>query len=276
MIWKNDSKSGNVTLTVTQDLNQDAETTIEGAVTENEPKIHAAENIKTEVYDMFGNNITSADGTYNITKEPIYVVLEAESEDVRESDNIEVNNETGQVSVRCGNAIPGADVTLLARQQNAVGNPIYYIGQTKAGLSGAYAFDFTIKPDDICSIKVYSKGGSGVFNVGNERYEITVDYLLNGEPFNDYSKASGGDEITARANVKPRDGSQAGSLILYGVVTSDGIMEDSAMTEFYSADGTESAELSMKPESQEDLNTLRFMLWNDKMQPLMGAAGIKD
>lgn len=218
-----------------------------------------------EAYDLYGGRINITGGKLTVGEEPVYVVCTGNS-----MNTIKENNGRVSVSGLCANA--NESVTLVVTKENDVGKDVFYVDQTTANAGGEYLFEFDIDGGDIYKIYVYNgavKTGNGF---GNENYDFNIDYFVNGEELKDFSQIKTGDTVKMTVRAKDLNGLYENLTAFAVIYGNGGAMKSIDMAKPLWNDVGAVFTASVKIESAEDIRAVKFMLWNEDMQPEFNAA----
>lgn len=226
--------------------------------------IHSYRSGFVRVYDLYGNEINAAGGTVTIGGEPVYVVC------AKGSISIIENNNKLTVSGLCAHA--DERVTILVRKENEAGHGIAFVDQTCSDGSGSFSFEFDVEDDDIYSIYVYNGAVKLGDRFGEDDYEFEIDYTVNEDELTDISQVKTGDVVRMTVRAKAVSGIYENLTAIAAAYKKDGVLMSVGMAHPLWDDAGAVFTASVKIQDAKDLDTLKFMLWNEDMQPGFGAA----
>ena len=226
--------------------------------------IHSYVSGAVRIYDIYGNEINATGGTVKIGAEPVYVVCGKRSIDIKE------NNNKLTVSGRCAHA--GENVTILVRKENEIGHEIAFVDQTRSDESGEFSFVFDIDDDDIYNIYVYNGAVKLGDYFGKGNYEFEIDYTVNGQELTDISQIKTGDTVKMTVRAKTPNAMYENLTAIAAAYKTNGVLMSVGMTHPLWDDIGAVFTASVTIQDKEDLNILKFMLWNEDMQPEFDAA----
>lgn len=263
VMWTNRSNNSSAVLEIAKDkdsLQNAAITASQDAVPA--LTLHVGKNDTVKYYDMYGNELEdAARSPYTLSQEPIYVVC---------TPGADIKYQSGTVSIKGSNAAPGSEVSLLAVKESHPGKPVLYIKQQTADAFGCYQFTFRADQEDIYS--VYISTGDALLheNKSVEDYGMEISYYVNDSPFTTLESIKAGDKIKAVLNItKQRD--TAEELMFLGVLYGgDKAIIAADLSEVVWNDGNSATvETEVTAENMEDVKELAYMLWNEKLSPIM-------
>lgn len=263
VMWTNRSNNSSAVLEIAKDkdsLQNAAITASEDAVPA--LTLHVGKNDTVKYYDMYGNELEDADRSpYTLSPEPIYVVC---------TPGADIKYNGGTVSIKGSNAAPGAEVSLLAVKESHPGKPVLYIKQQTVDAFGCYQFTFNADEEDIYSVYISTGDALLQENKCVEDYGIEISYYINDKPFTTLESVKAGDKIKAVLNItKQRD--TAEELLFLGVLYGgDKTVIAADMSKVVWNDGNSAAvETEVTAENMEAVKELAYMLWNEKLSPIM-------
>lgn len=263
VMWTNRSNNSSAVLEIAKDKDslQNAAITASGdavpALT-----LHVGKNDTVKYYDMYGNELEDAvRSPYTLSPEPIYVVC---------TPGADIKYNGGTVSIKGSNAAPGTEVSLLAVKESHPGKPVLYIKQQTADAFGCYQFTFRADQEDIYS--VYISTGDALFqeNKSVENYGMEISYYVNDSPFTTLESVKAGDKVKAVLNIT-RKKDTAEELMFLGVLYGgDKAVIAADLSEVVWSDGNSATvETEVTAENMEDVKELAYMLWSEKLSPIM-------
>lgn len=226
--------------------------------------IHSYKSGAVSVYDIYGNEINAAGGVVTVGEEPVYIVCGKSSIDISE------NNNKLTVSGRCAHA--DESVTILVRKENEPGLGIAFVDQTRSDETGKFSFVFDIDDDDIYNIYVYNGAVKLGDYFGSGNYEFEIDYTVNGKELTDISQVKAGDTVKMTVRAKTPNAMYENLTAIAAAYKTNGELISVGMARPLWDDVGAVFMASVKIQDTEDLNTLKFMLWNEDMQPEFDAA----
>lgn len=258
VLWANarNNTTGELKIVYDKEDNEQAEIT--------DGVIHSYASGAVRIYDIYGNETNAVGGTVTIGAEPVYVVCEKGSIDIKE------NNNKLTVSGHCAHA--GENVTILVRKENEIGHKIAFVDQTRSDESGEFSFVFDIDDDDIYNVYVYNGAVKLGDYLGKGNYEFEIDYTVNGQELTDISQIKTGDIVKMTVRAKTPNAMYENLTAIAAAYKTNGVLMSIGMTHPLWDDIGAVFTASVKIQDKEDLNILKFMLWNEDMQPEFDAA----
>lgn len=216
----------------------------------------------TIIYDFRGNDISDED-TVILDIEPLYIVFPAE----RQTEIIEDNN---SITINGFSEKPNSTVTVLVTQTNVIGKKISYIEQLKTDNCGKYSVNFIKSLNDIYTISVYD-GKNSTMDAGNSDFDIDLKIYANNTEISNIDDIKPNMIVRAVMNIKSKTHTSE-KLTAYAIVKNkENIIFDCDSMQQDVGDSNVTLSAEVKIDEQTDIDTLKFMLWKDNMQPVINS-----
>lgn len=270
-IWTNSYKNRTATLTAKQNLTEATENaegvfTYATATSDTVPKItiNAPRGSVVKFVDMYGNDLgLSWEESYTVSAEPIFVIVSPKADN-------EISCESGIMTVRGNDAVPGSEVTIKVQRVLTPDKTEEYINQAKADESGVYSFEFAANDSDVYTVSVFNGVENREHKKENKDYLIDIDYFVNGKAYAGFNQIKPGDIIKAVLNItKTTDTPE--KLMFYGTVKGNGerLISIDGKTVDMLENGTISVESEVEVKNKDEAESLSFYLWTESFKPIV-------
>ena len=218
-----------------------------------------ANNAEVKLYDMYGNRMNYSE-TIDLTVAPVYIEVEpSKTSFTRSGDTVTVTGYTDEKN---------SDITLIATDKKNT-ESILALKQIKAGNNGEFKITVNIPADKSFYIYVYDGSVKESTDYGNVEFSLTPELLINNKKDYNLDDLKTGDTITLNLDVET---TTPKNLVLYGAVYKNSgalLKVDKKDVEF--TNGKASAQIEFYIENSEDVNNIKYMLWDNNLTPVADA-----
>jgi len=218
-----------------------------------------ANNAEVRIYDMYGNRMNYSE-TIDLTVAPVYIEV------VPSKTSFTRNGNT--VTVTGFSDIGNSDITLIAKDKENT-EKILALKQIKSSSTGEFTITVDIPQDKSFYIYVYDENIKESADYGNVEFSLTPELLINSEKDYNLNDLKTGDTVKLNLDV---EATTPKNLVLYGAVYKNSgalLKVDKKDVEF--TNGKASAQIEFYIENSEDVNNIKYMLWDSNLTPVANA-----
>lgn len=216
-----------------------------------------AEDADVTIYDMYGKRLEYT-SNISLSSSPIYVEIESSKTKFERSGNI--------VTINGCSDLGNCNVTLIAREKENPQN-ILALKQIKSNELGEFKFSVEIPAEKNFYIYVFDGNIKESANYGGEDLSVVPHLFVNQCETYNLNNIKNGDTVTLKIDAMGTEASKC--LIFYGAVyKNNGVLLKADRKALSLSNGIASAQIEFFIENEEDIQNIKYMLWNENMSPL--------